>query len=124
MGSLIMNFFIISVLYSISVSQQVALDHVLSSLSSFEGRIIKVDDADYDYLKLDMNGACVADPALIVRPISDMDVSRAVLAGTRSGLMISVRGGGHSYTCNSVKNGSLQIDMRLMNSISLLEDTG
>ena len=79
---------------------------------------------DYDYLKLDMNGACVADPALIVQPISDMDVSRAVLAGTRSGLMISVRGGGHSYTCNSVKNGSLQIDMRLMNSISLLEDTG
>ena len=40
-----MNFFIISLLYSVSVSQQVALDHVLSSLSSFEGRIIKVDDA-------------------------------------------------------------------------------
>ena len=60
-----------------------------------------------------MNAACVGVPALIVLPQSDSDVSLAVRAGRSGGLEISVRGGGHSYTCNSVKNNSLQ--ERMMN---------
>ena len=60
-----------------------------------------------------MNAACVGVPALIVLPKSDSDVSLAVRAGRSGGLEISVRGGGHSYTCNSVKNNSLQ--ERMMN---------
>ena len=35
---------------------------------------------------------------------------------------VSVRGGGHSYTCNSVKNNSLQLDMRRINTVELAED--
>merc|ERR1719300_108242 len=69
-----------------------------------------------------MNAACVSVPALIVLPQSDSDVSLAVRAGRSGGLEISVRGGGHSYTCNSVKNNSLQLDMRRLNSIQLTSD--
>ena len=66
-----------------------------------------------------MNAACLADPAVIVMPGSEQDVSLAVLAAQEAGLALSVRGGGHSYTCNSVKNNSVQLDMRDMDTISL-----
>ena len=70
-----------------------------------------------------MNAACLADPAVIVMPGSEQDVSLAVLAAQDAGLALSVRGGGHSYTCNSVKNNSVQLDMRDMDTISLGQDT-
>ena len=70
-----------------------------------------------------MNAACLADPAVIVMPGSEQDVSLAVLAAQEAGLALSVRGGGHSYTCNSVKNNSVQLDMRDMDTISLDQDT-
>ena len=73
---------------------------------------------DYSVLKLDMNAACLADPAVIVMPGSEQDVSLAVVAAQEAGLALSVRGGGHSYTCNSVKNNSVQLDMKT-HSISL-----
>ena len=77
---------------------------------------------DYSVLKLAMNAACLADPAVIVMPGSEQDVSLAVVAAQEAGLALSVRGGGHSYTCNSVKNNSVQLDMRDMDSISLGQD--
>ena len=69
-----------------------------------------------------MNKACLADPALILMPGSERDVSSAVVAAQEAGRALSVRGGGHSYTCNSVKNNSVQLDMRDMDSISLGQD--
>ena len=33
----------------------------------------------------------------------------AILAAKAGNLPLSVRGGGHSYTCNSVKTGSVQV---------------
>ena len=116
-------------------------DAVISSLmsSGFGGRIVRQTDSvnniviiilliidflqDYSVLKLDMNAACLADPAVIVMPGSEQDVSLAVLAAQDAGLALSVRGGGHSYTCNSVKNNSVQLDMRDMDTISLGQDT-
>ena len=58
-----------------------------------------------------MNAACVADPALIVMPLNAEDVSIALMAAKSASMQVSVRGGGHSYTCNSVKNNSLHIDI-------------
>ena len=77
---------------------------------------------DFAVLKLDMNAACVASPALILLPSSERDVSAAVMAAQEAGLALSVRGGGHSYTCNSVKNNSLQLDMRDMDTVTLAQD--
>ena len=70
-------------------------------------------------MKLGMNAACVAEPAVIVLPTDEYDVSRALLAAQSLSMEISVRGGGHSYTCNSFKNNSLHIDMRSINNIQL-----
>ena len=118
------------------------VDALISSLTlkGFGGRIVRQTDSvyqyftidithftndflqDYSVLKLDMNKACLADPALILMPGSEQDVSSAVVAAQETGLALSVRGGGHSYTCNSVKNNSVQLDMRDMDSISLGQD--
>ena len=74
-------------------------------------------------MKLEMNAACVADPALIVMPSNAEDVSVALLVARSASMQVSVRGGGHSYTCNSVKNNSLHIDMRNINNIQLTSDS-
>ena len=37
--------------------------------------------------------------------------------------IFSVRSGGHSYTCNSIKEGSLHIDMRGMNTVQIVQDS-
>lgn len=100
------------------------VDALISSLTlkGFGGRIARQTDSDYSVLKLDMNKACLADPALILMPSSEQDVSSAVVVAQEVGVALSVRGGGHSYTCNSVKNNSVQLDMRDMDSISLGQD--
>ena len=56
------------------------------------------------------------------------DVSLAVQFSRQEGLPLSVRSGGHSYTCTSLKDGSVHLDMRLMNKVRLVHtnrsDTG
>ena len=74
-------------------------------------------------MKLDMNAACLADPAVIVQPTTAYEVSRALQYAADMSLQVSVRGGGHSYTCNSVKNNSMQIDMRQINNIELRSES-
>ncbi len=34
---------------------------------------------------------------------------------------ISVRSGGHGYTCNNIKNGSLHFDLRRLNKVQLVK---
>jgi hypothetical protein len=67
------------------------------------------------------NGACrYIFPALIVRPESTEDVAHIVRVVRRFGMELSVRGGGHSYQCQGIKPDSLQIDMRSINTVKLL----
>merc|ERR1719312_322041 len=96
---------------------------IITALNGFTGRIILPTEPDYAEMKLGMNAACVAEPAVIVLPTDEYDVSRALLAAQSLSMEISVRGGGHSYTCNSFKNNSLHIDMREMDSIQLIQDS-
>ena len=51
------------------------------------------------------------------------DVSVALLAARSSGLPLSVRSGGHSYTCTSLRAGALLLDTRSLNTVSLVPDT-
>merc|ERR1719312_1486236 len=93
--------------------------NIITALNGFTGRIILPTEPDYAEMKLGMNAACVAEPAVIVLPTDEYDVSRALLAAQSLSMEISVRGGGHSYTCNSFKNNSLHIDMRNFDNIQL-----
>ena len=60
-----------------------------------------------------MNAACTAQPAVIVVPNFDQDVSTIIKAAKANNIELSVRSGGHSYTCTNIKEGGLHMDMRL-----------
>ena len=59
-----------------------------------------------------MNAACTAQPAVIVVPNFDQDVSTIIKAAKANNIELSVRSGGHSYTCTNIKEGGLHMDMR------------
>jgi FAD/FMN-containing dehydrogenase len=61
-------------------------------------------------------------PALIAQCAGAVDVEKAVRFSAERELLVSVRGGGHSYSGKSVCNGGLMIDLSRMYSVEI--DTG
>ena len=58
-------------------------------------------------------------PLCVLRPEGSADVAAAVLLARDRAVPLSYRSGGHSYTCNSIKAGSLHIDLRSLSSVEL-----
>merc|ERR1712110_11103 len=96
---------------------------VLGVLQGQAGEVLVKGDSDYESRRLVMNAACTDEPAVIVRPTSEEDVSVIVKAAKDANMPISVRSGGHSYTCTNIKQDSVHIDMREMDSIELTQDS-
>merc|ERR1719320_2398257 len=88
-----------------------------------QGMSLSNGDPEYESRRLVMNAACSDEPAVIVRPTSEADVSVIVRAARDADLPISIRSGGHSYTCTNIKQDSVHIDMRGMDSIQLTQDS-
>ena len=64
----------------------------------------------FDKYRLVNNGLCNSiKPGLVVRPRTTKDVSTIVRVARRFGLEISVRSGGHSYTCTNLRQGTRRI---------------
>jgi FAD/FMN-containing dehydrogenase len=63
-------------------------------------------------------------PALIARCAGVADVVQAVRFGRSHGLLVAVRGGGHSYPGHSVCDGGMVIDLRLMKGIRVDPEAG
>jgi FAD/FMN-containing dehydrogenase len=61
-------------------------------------------------------------PDFVALPETTMDVVTLVRAAKTYGLEISVKSGGHSYICNGIKHGGLNIDLRRMNKVELKPD--
>ena len=88
----------------------------------FGGRLVAPGDADYDALRMVMAGDIDRRPAIIARPRTARDVSRAVLFARDNGLELAVRSGGHSGAGHSATEGGLVIDMREMKALAIDED--
>ena len=54
-------------------------------------------------------------PLCVLRPKDAKDVSAAVIVARESGTPLSYRSGGHSYTCNSIKEDSIHLNLRSLN---------
>ena len=54
------------------------------------------------------------------RPESTADVAAAVRAARSGGVEVSVRSGGHSYTCQSIKKGGMHFDLRRLDKIEVV----
>jgi len=96
--------------------------HLLHS-KGFSSPIYPYGTAAYYNYRWVKNSACnVLTPLVVARPRTPRDVSAAVRAANEAGLPLSVRSGGHGYTCNNLKNGSIHLDLRLMNKVELAKD--
>ena len=58
-------------------------------------------------------------PACVLRPRDAWDVSAAVRTARATKTPLSYRSGGHSYTCNGIKEKSIHIDLRSLASVKV-----
>src|SRR5207342_1556217 len=92
--------------------------------AAFGGELIRPEDAAYDERRRVWNGSIDRSPALIARCAGVADVRAAVRFARARGLLVAVRGGGHSFPGLSVCDGGLVIDLGAMKGIRVDPDTG
>jgi hypothetical protein len=85
--------------------------------SSFRGELVRPGERSYDERRKIWNGSIDRFPALIARCAGVADVIAAVRFARRTGLVVAVRGGGHSFPGLSVCDGGIVIDLSLMKGI-------
>jgi len=85
----------------------------------FVGRLLEPGDADYDTARAGWNGAIDRRPAAVAYAHDADDVAAAIRAAREAGLSFTVRGGGHSVSGRSVRDGALCIDLRALNGVEV-----
>jgi len=84
---------------------------------AFRGELIQVGHAGYEQARRVWNGNIDRRPTLIARCTGAEDVQRVVEFARLRGVLVSVRGGGHSAPGYGTNDGGLVIDMSLMKGI-------
>ena len=85
--------------------------------AAMRGEVLLPGQEGYDAARRVWNGAFDRRPALIARCAGAADVIQAVNFGRSQGLLVAVRGGGHSLSGQSVCEGGLMIDLAPMKSV-------
>jgi len=86
------------------------------------GAVLAPQDEGYDAARAVHNGLIDRRPALIVRCRTTNDVVAALAFARRTGLEVSVRGGGHNVAGRAVTDGGLMIDLAEMREIAIDPD--
>lgn len=86
------------------------------------GPLLTPSDEQYDYARRIWNGMHDRRPALIARCANTDDVRHAVTFAADRDLLLSVRGGGHSWPGKSVCDGGLMLDLATMNKVTANPD--
>lgn len=97
----------------ITLSQQEVEDF----RTKLRGELVNSSHPHYDEYRSIWNGMINRKPSLIVRCSGTADVIEAVRFAHEHNLYISVRGGGHNVSGNSVCDGGMVIDLSGMNSV-------
>jgi FAD/FMN-containing dehydrogenase len=87
--------------------------------SDLKGRVIAPDDDGYDEARTLFYGGFDRRPAVIVRVANAADVSRVVTLARESGLLLAVRGGGHSIAGHSASDGGIVLDLSEMKALEV-----
>ncbi|HYN37217.1 MAG TPA: FAD-dependent oxidoreductase, partial [Actinomycetota bacterium] len=91
---------------------------------SFRGQLVRPGDATYEEHRKVWNGSINRSPALIARCAGVADVIAAVHFARKTGLLVAVRGGGHSFPGLSTNDGGIVIDLSLMKGIRVDPEAG
>jgi len=95
---------------------------IASLRSNVRGELVVAGDARYDEARRVWNGNVDRRPGLIVRCTGAADVQQAVNFARSFGLLVSVRGGGHSAPGYGTNEGGLVIDLSPMKGIRVDPD--
>lgn len=90
---------------------------VASLRSSFSGELLTAETLGYDQARRVWNGNIDRHPALVARCTGVTDVREAVRFARELGLLVSVRGGGHSAPGYGTNEGGVVIDLSPMKGI-------
>jgi FAD/FMN-containing dehydrogenase len=85
--------------------------------TTLRGELVRPGDGIYEEQRRVWNGSIDRYPALIARCAGVADVIAAVRFARTHGLLVAVRGGGHSFPGYSVCDGGMVIDLGLMKGI-------
>jgi FAD/FMN-containing dehydrogenase len=88
------------------------------------GPVLAPGDDGYEKARAVHNGLIDRRPALIVRCRTASDVVAALALARRSGLEVSVRGGGHNVAGRAVTDGGIMIDLAEMKRIAVDPERG
>ena len=88
------------------------------------GEVLTPEDPGYGALRVPYNAMHPGHPGLIVRATGVADVVDAVNFAREHGLLVAVRGGGHSVAGLSSVDGGLLIDLGAMNGVDVDPDAG
>jgi len=86
---------------------------------TFKGQLIDREHAEYNEIRSIWNGMIDRKPALIARCRDENDVSSAVKFARSHNLLISLRGGGHHVSGQSICDGGMVIDMSAMKKVEV-----
>lgn len=95
----------------------------LKNTGRIRGEILEPGDPAYDQARKVWNATVDRRPAAIVRCRGTADVIQAVNHARENGLLLAVRGGGHSFAGKSVCDGGLVIDLSPMRGAWVSPDT-
>jgi len=87
--------------------------------NNLRGGVVLAGDATYEAARRVWNGNVDRRPALIARCASTSDVQHAVNFAAGRGLLVSVRGGGHSAPGYGTNDGGMVIDLSLLKGITV-----
>ncbi|TMK75748.1 MAG: FAD-dependent oxidoreductase, partial [Actinobacteria bacterium] len=83
------------------------------------GSVLGPQDAGYDTARAVHNGLIDRRPELIVRCRTTNDVVAALGLARRTGLEVSIRGGGHNVAGRAVTDGGVMIDLAEMKGVAI-----
>ena len=86
---------------------------------TIRGDVLTPYDAGYATVRSAFNAMYPGKPALVVRPTGTADVIGAVNFARENGLIVAVRGGGHSVAGLSSVDGGLLLDLARMNAVDV-----
>jgi len=86
------------------------------------GSVLGPQDAGYDTARAVHNGLIDRRPELIVRCRTTNDVVAALGLARRTGLEVSIRGGGHNVAGRAVTDGGVMIDLAEMKGVAIDPD--
>jgi FAD/FMN-containing dehydrogenase len=93
-----------------------------SLVDAIDGAVSLPGEPGYDAAVAIWNGVIERRPAAVAGCTSSGDVAAALAFARRSGLEVSVRGGGHGYAGLALSEGGLTIDLSSMKSVEVDPD--